>query len=129
MTGQRMTTAIIFDLSTLRFRRVGENLVIISATGEELAVYQDAPADRRVAAAAALEDALARARVWRHGEPCPLAWYHPETAEVSLGAYPGGLVLGAGQPLELAACGSPAQVTVDGLTLDGVTLLRVVPTY
>lgn len=121
-------TVLLVDLATLRFHRRGDAVLVLTATGEELAALEAAPADPRQAAAMALEAALATARVWRGTQPCQLALYNPHTAQAAFGAFPHGRVLGCGAPVALPDEGRVGEW--DGATLvlaDGTQLTEVTP--
>ena len=121
---QHSATVVLYDLSSLRFRRRGSALTVLSAAGEELSHLEGVADDDRQAVAAALEDAAGRSVVWRDGEPCRVAFYHPDTAQVSLGAWPRGTVLGCGAPLALEREGTTGRLEGDTVVLaDGSVLV------
>lgn len=124
---------VLYDLSSLRFRRVGGSVTLVSEPGEEIATLDDAPENARQAASAVLEEAAARARVWRNDVACRVGFYHPQTGQVSIGAWPRGTVYSSHRPVKVSRSGSEA-VLVSGVLFcggeamepdDGVDMLRL----
>lgn len=97
---------VVFDLSSLRFCRKDNGLVLLTRAGEQLAFIQDVPSDLRQAAALILTEAAARGRVWRDGVACRIGLYHPQTGEVEIGAYPKCVTLRGDEPVALDAEGT-----------------------
>ena len=113
---------VVYDLSTLRFRRRDGRTLLLASSGEELACCGTDGLDDRRAAAAVLEEAAGTAVVWRDGVACQVGFYHPRTGEVSVGSWPRGRVLGAGRPLALDAAGTLGELRDGVLHLAGAEL-------
>lgn len=125
---------VIYDLSTLRFRRSARktSMSVIAASGEVLAVVDTLAVDSNEDAAyAACEHALATARVRREGTWCRIGLYNPYSGETSYRPAPDSIVFGAQQPVAIETLGSRGKVEggegSERLHLNGLLLERQEP--
>ena len=121
---------LVFDMASLRFRPNAAHtaLSVVAASGEMLATVDTLPdiADEH-AAFAALDHALAAARVRRNSTLHRIGLYHPLTAQIVVGPSPS-KIFAAPAPLEIAANGSMASVEETELVCSDAVCAALSPT-